>query len=135
MTEIPQGFVKHSRRSGLTEPWEPLYSRETDDAVVIGVMARPAHVNSRDFVHGGLMMSLADNAMGLSCAMKHKLEGLVTVSLSIDFLAPARLGQWLTFETRFTKAGSTLAFADCFVKADGLPCARASGTFKAVRVQ
>ena len=66
----PAGFAPHDRKSPLTDPWEPLYSRKTDRAVVLGLIAGPAHTNSRGFVHGGLIGALADNAMGLSCARR-----------------------------------------------------------------
>ena len=64
----PPGFAPHDRKSPLTDPWEPLFARRTDRAVVLGLRAGPAHTNSRGFVHGGLIGALADNAMGLSCA-------------------------------------------------------------------
>jgi len=64
----PPGFCAHDRKSPLTDPWEPLFARKTDRAVVLGLRAGPAHANSRGFVHGGLIGALADNAMGLSCA-------------------------------------------------------------------
>ena len=129
----PEGFVAHDRKSPLTEPWEPLFVRRTDEAVILGLYARPAHANGRGFVHGGLLTALADNAMGLSCA--HRLGGdrsLVTVNLSLDFLAAAQMGQWLAFETSFVKLGSTLCFAQAFITADGHPCARANGVFRVV---
>jgi uncharacterized protein (TIGR00369 family) len=128
---IPDGFERHYRRSGLTDPWEPLYSRATDRAVVIGLRAAEAHANSRGFVHGGLISALADNAMGLSCGKGLEgASGLVTVSLNVDFIGSAQAGQWLTFETEFVRAGRTLCFAQCFVTADGDICARASATFR-----
>ena len=77
----PPGFAPHDRKSPLTDPWEPLFSRNAGDAVVLGLRAGPAHTNSRGFVHGGLISALADNAMGLSCARKlGTAGGLVTVS-------------------------------------------------------
>ena len=131
---VPDGFQRHFRQSGLTDPWEPLYSRTTDEAVIIGLIAGPAHANSRGFVHGGLISALADNAMGLSCGLKlDGTGGLVTVSLAVDFLATARVGQWLAFVTGFVKAGATLCFAQSFVTADDMVCARANATFKTVR--
>ncbi len=134
METVPDGFSRHDRKSGLTDPWEPMYSRKTAGSVALAVRAGPAHVNSRGFVHGGLMTALADNAMGLSCASQLTDPAfLVTVSLSIDFLASAQTGQWITFEPRFIKAGGTICFADCFVNADGVPCAKASATFRALR--
>ncbi len=131
---VPEGFQRHFRQSPLTDPWEPLFSKVTDAAVILGLHVRPAHTNSRGLVHGGLISALADNAMGLSCGLKMP-EGtrLVTASLSVDFLGMAGTGQWLTVETEFVKPGRTLSFAQCFVKADGKPIARANATFAVSR--
>lgn len=131
---IPPGFERHFRQSPVTDPWEPIYSRKTSDVVVLGLVAEAAHTNSRGFVHGGLISALADNAMGLSCARRLGDEAsLVTVNLTLDFLSSAQVGQWLEFDTVFVKPGSTLAFAQAFVTADGEPCARANGVFRVVR--
>jgi uncharacterized protein (TIGR00369 family) len=127
---IPSGFVRHPRRSPLTEPWEPIYSKTTQDAVIIGLHLAEAHTNSRGLIHGGLIAALADNAMGLSCSLKGGLQGIVTINLSVDFLGSAKIGQWLAFETDFIKIGGSICFAQCFVIADGEPCARANATFK-----
>lgn len=131
---VPEGFERHYRQSPVTDPWEPLYSRKTEDAVILGLRAQAAHTNSRGFVHGGLISALADNAMGLSCS--HRLGGessLVTVNLTLDFLGSAQIGQWLEFTTAFVKNGGSLSFAQAFVTADGQPCARANGVFKVMR--
>ncbi|MES2343359.1 MAG: PaaI family thioesterase [Pseudomonadota bacterium] len=131
---IPAGFARHDRQSPLTAPWEPLYSRRTDGAVVLGLAASEAHTNSRGFVHGGLITALADNAMGLSCGQVLGAgASLVTVNLTVDFLSVARTGQWLEFDTIFVKPGSSLCFAQAFVTADGDPCARANAVFKVVK--
>ncbi|WP_371876851.1 PaaI family thioesterase [Phenylobacterium sp. LH3H17] len=131
---VPPGFARHFRQSPLTDPWEPLYSRKTEDAVILGLVAEAAHTNSRGFVHGGLISALADNAMGLSCARcLGDGASLVTVNLTLDFLGTARTGQWLEFATIFVKAGGTLSFAQAFVTADGEPCARANAVFRVVK--
>jgi len=97
----PEGFAPHFRKSPVTDPWEPLYSRKTDGVVQLGLQIRQAHCNSRGLPHGGVIAALADNAMGLSCAAALPSSGgLVTVSLSIDYLGSSRLGQWLQFEPR-----------------------------------
>ena len=135
MRQPPDGFERHFRQSPLTDPWEPLYSRRTPDAVRIGLRADRAHTNSRGFVHGGLVSALADNAMGLSCnqASGGELTGLVTVSLAVDFLDSAEIGQWIEVEPAVVRLGSTLCFAEATVTADGAPCAKARATFRVVR--
>jgi uncharacterized protein (TIGR00369 family) len=135
-TAIPDGFESRSRRSPLTDPWEPIYAKQTPDAIILGLRLATAHTNARGFVHGGLIAALTDKAMGHSCG--HKLGGahsLVTVSMAIDFISSAQVGQWLTVESDVIKTGSTLCFAQCLVKADGVVIARANGTFRVVKKQ
>jgi len=136
---IPDGFAPHFRKSKVTDPWEPLYSRELPQAVQIGVRLRDGHCNSRGFVHGGVIAALADNAMGLSFVRVAKAAveepapaatGAVTVSLSVDFVATAKLGQWLQIEPRVVKAGRSLGFVDALITADGDVIARANATFR-----
>jgi uncharacterized protein (TIGR00369 family) len=133
---IPEGYARHFRTSPLTDPWEPLYSKAVDGAIVLALRAREAHCNSRGFVHGGLISALADNAMGLSVFESvrkrpdEQPRSILTVSLVLDFLGSAQTGQWLEFVPRVLKAGNNLGFADCIVSADGRPIARASATFR-----
>ena len=130
-TEVPDGFERHFRQSPLTDPWEPLYSKRTEKAVIIGLrLARP-HTNSRGLIHGGLIAALSDNAMGYSCAqVMGGASSLVTIGLALDFVGTAQVGQWLSVETDVIKTGSTICFAQCLIKADGLIIARANATFR-----
>ena len=130
-TEVPEGFERHFRQSPLTDPWEPLYSKRTEKAVIIGLrLARP-HTNSRGLIHGGLIAALSDNAMGYSCAqVMGGASSLVTIGLALDFVGTAQVGQWLSVETDVIKTGSTICFAQCLIKADGLIIARANATFR-----
>lgn len=128
---IPDGFAPHFRKSPLTDPWEPLYSKREDGAVILGLIASEAHCNSRGFVHGGLISALADNAMGLSCAVHHEdLRGLVTISLHVDFVGAAKIGDWLEFRTQTVKPGRTIDAAQGLVTANGQPCAMIGATFR-----
>jgi uncharacterized protein (TIGR00369 family) len=131
---IPEGFERQSRGSPLTDPWEPIYQKQTPGAIILGLWLAKPHTNARGFVHGGLIAALTDKAMGHSCG--RQLRGavsLVTVSMAIDFVSSAQVGQWLTVETDVIKTGSTICFAQCFVKADGAVIARANGTFRVVK--
>jgi uncharacterized protein (TIGR00369 family) len=134
--DIPQGFEPHFRKSPFTDPWEPLYSTRTEKAVIMGLRLAKPHTNSRGLIHGGLIASLADNAMGYSCAQTMGWNSsLVTISLSVDFVGSAEIGQWLSVESDVIRTGSTLCFAQSLVKADGIVIARASGTFRVLRKQ
>jgi acyl-coenzyme A thioesterase PaaI-like protein len=130
---VPEGFERHTRHSGLTDPWQPIYARRSSRGVSLAIRARATHANSRGFVHGGLITALADNAMGLSCGQEvDDTSSLVTVSLSMDFVGFAKVGQWLEIRPEVIKAGKSLCFASALVLADDSVCARASGVFKLV---
>jgi uncharacterized protein (TIGR00369 family) len=136
----PDGFERHFRKSAVTDPWEPLYSRRAEGVVEMGIVLAAPHCNSRGLIHGGVIAALADNAMGLSfgaarragrCDYKEP-SGALTVSLSLDYIATARVGQWLQITPRVLKAGRSMGFVDALVTADGETVARASATFRVI---
>jgi len=134
---VPEGFEPHFRKSRVTDPWEPLYSRTVGDAVELGLVIAEAHCNGRGFLHGGVIATLADSAMGWSYVHIARRRGAdanaITVSLVVDFLSMGRLGQWLQISPRVVRAGRTLGFVDALVTADGTPIARANATFQQVK--
>ena len=128
---VPEGFAPHFKRSPVTDPWEPLFSRRGEKSVQLGVWLREAHCNSRGLLHGGVIAALADNAMGLSCvASQQAARSALTVSLNVDYLATAKMGQLLLIDPRVVKTGSTLGFVDALIAADGETIARATATFR-----
>ena len=130
---IPAGFEPHFRKSPLTDPWEPLYSRRTERAVHMGLRLAKPHTNSRGLIHGGLIAALSDNAMGYSCAQAMGWNfSLVTIGLAVDFIGTAKVGQWLAIETEVIRTGSTICFAQSLIKADDVVIARANATFRVV---
>jgi uncharacterized protein (TIGR00369 family) len=97
---------------------------------IIGLRAGPAHSNSRGFVHGGLISALADNAMGLSCDLALGHVRLVTVNLTLDFIAAAKQGEWLEVRPKVVRTGSTLCFATAEIFSGETLCARANAIFR-----
>jgi uncharacterized protein (TIGR00369 family) len=134
--DIPAGFAPHFRKSPVTDAWEPLFSKTEGGVVVIALRVREAHCNGRGFLHGGVISAVADAAMGHSAIRSQEQQqaararSAVTVSLAIDFLASAQIGQWIEIVPRVLKAGSSIAFVDCVVLADGQPIARGNATFR-----
>ena len=133
---VPAGFTPHSRTSPVTAPWEPIFARELADAFQLGFVLAPAHCNSRGFLHGGVIATLADNAMGLSLATAlgargaRPAGGAVTTHLGVDYVGTAELGQWILIAPRVVKSGRTSGVVDALVTADGKPIARADATFR-----
>ena len=57
-------------------------------------------------------------------------RGLVTTSLSVDYLGRAELGRWLEVDTAFVHAGRSQGVTQAFVTADGAVIARANAAFR-----
>jgi len=138
MDEVPPGFQRHFRKSPVTDPWEPIYSCSEADNVIIGVRLALQHCNSRGLVHGGVLAALADNAMGLT-VVRHarartdpdaRSASAMTISLGVDYAAPAQPGQWLQVTPRIIHLTRTMGFADALLSADGATIARANATFR-----
>lgn len=131
----PPGFELFTRPSPLMDPWRPIYAKTEVDRVILGLYLREAHTNSRATAHGGLIAAIADQAMGMSCGVKLKSEriegtGLWTTSLTIDYLDAAKLGQWLAFDTFFSRVGKVNCNAEINVTADRATIARGRAAFR-----
>jgi uncharacterized protein (TIGR00369 family) len=98
-------------------------------AVTIAFEAGSQHLNLQGLVHGGILATLADTAMGL--AVRTVLEPgrrHVTVQLGIEFLSPGRPGRIIA-QGRSVKIGTQLGFAEADVmNGDGRLLARAHST-------
>jgi len=136
-TTVPAGFTPHERRSPVTDSWRPLYSRTDVEAIVIGLTVAEQHCNGRGFLHGGVMASLADNAMGLSVHRAAESRGTpigsraLTTGLSIDYLSTAAQGAWIEIRSRVHELGRSIGVADCLIiDSNDLVVARANATFR-----
>ena len=91
--------------------------------------AGPHHLNLQGLVHGGVIATLADTAMGL--AVRTQLEPgrrHVTVTLTVEFLAPGVAGR-IVARGRTVKIGRQLGFAEAeVVDTRGRVLARARST-------
>jgi acyl-coenzyme A thioesterase 13 len=126
----PEGFKPLERASPVIEMIGPVYSRGEGAGLVLGLRAERKHCNMRGTVHGGILATLADVALGYSLAFSTQPPtGAVTANLSLDFVGSAKEGDWLEARIDFHKLGSRLAFANCYLTVGENRIARASGVF------
>src|SRR5689334_4142523 len=100
------------------------------DGAVTRLRTDERHANASGSVHGGLLATLCDTAVGH--AIRDEADGIsgaVTVSLTVDYLAAAEPGTTLEARTEVEKLGGRLAFADCSVTSDGKEVVRARAVF------
>jgi acyl-coenzyme A thioesterase PaaI-like protein len=73
-----------------------------------------------------LLSTFADFALGRAIeADAEDDKDRATVSLTVDFLKPAKPGDWIESRTRVDRVGGTLAFADCSLTVDEKEIVRA----------
>lgn len=128
--EPPQGFKPLFRTSPALELIGPLHGRGEGSQLEIGLRVERKHCNARGTVHGGILATLADVALGYAMAFSTEPPtSAVTASLSLDFAGNAAPGDWLHTQVDIQKQGSRLAFANCFIIKDGERIVRASAVF------
>jgi acyl-coenzyme A thioesterase 13 len=130
IAEIPAGFEPLFRNSPYTETIGPLYYRKGSEPLVIAVRILDKHVNARGFAHGGLLLTLADIALGYAMAFREDPPAsLITASLSADFAGAAKIGDWVEAHVDIQKSGSRLAFANAYLTVGSERILRASAVF------
>jgi acyl-coenzyme A thioesterase 13 len=126
----PPGFEAYAEPSGFLERIGPLLQRRTGDTVVFGIRIAEHHCNRRGMAHGGLIVTLADIALGKTGEwLSQPPVSLLTASLTIDFYGAARHGDWLEAQSDFTRVGRQAAFGNCYLRVGKKIIARASGVF------
>ena len=133
-TEIPQGFkALQSAFSPFISSLGPLYVKGEGGAAVIAMRVERKHLNTRGVAHGGMLLTLADSALGIVIAMSQpKPEPMLTVNLTADFADAARAGDWVEVRVDVQKIGKRLAFANCQLWVGEKRILRASGVFSRV---
>jgi len=127
---LPDGFEPLFRSSPFLDLLGPIYNKRSANEIILGFQAQEKHCNARGQVHGGVLSSLADVALGYSAAFSGKDPvPLVTASLTIDYAGATKLNDWITIESDVQKVGRNMAFANCYFYVNGTRIARASGVF------
>ena len=131
--DIPEGFQARRFGEGFIAVNGPLYARRNEAGFQLGFRVEERHCNPMGICHGGMMATFCDMLLPMTIHRKSKEVGLrflPTISLQVDYLAPAELGAWVEGEADVLRTTRTLVFAQGLVTADGKPCARVSGIFK-----
>lgn len=112
---------------------ETLESRE--GFVRLRLPVRPDLLNGHGTVHGGVLASLVDNAVGAALATLPQLgegDGMVTTDLNISYLNPAR-GPVVFAEGQILEPGKSISFGEAELKDEsGELVAKGRATFKVV---
>jgi uncharacterized protein (TIGR00369 family) len=126
----PEGFVPFENQGPFLELIGPVHVKGGGGELILGLRAEDRHANHRGSLQGGLLSTFADFALSRAIeADAADGRDRATVSLTVDFLKPARPGDWIESRTRVDRVGGTLAFADCSLTVEGREIVRARGVW------
>ncbi len=129
---VPAGFKPFPIAEGFAAHNGPLYiRRDAGGGVRLGFRVDRQHLNAGGVCHGGMLMTLADMALGISATVAAGgRKFLPTVTMATEFLRPAELGQWVEAIGEPLRITRNLGFSVCRVMAGDELVLHASGTLK-----
>ena len=94
---IPSGFRELREAIGFAAANGPWFEKVEGSRLIRAFRPGLQHANAHGIVHGGMLAAFLDSAMGST--VSHVLQRRsVTVRLTIDYLMPGRIGDWLQAE-------------------------------------
>jgi acyl-coenzyme A thioesterase PaaI-like protein len=117
--------------SGFTGQLGPFWLRGAGAERQIGIIAAPLHANNHmGTVHGGALMTFADIALGFRASDAIGGAACVTAQLQLQFVAGARLGEFITCRPELVRRTTQLVFVRGLITADERTVASADGIWK-----
>ncbi len=111
-------------------------TKRDTDYCELELTIEPKHLNRLSVPHGGSLATLIDTAAGIAVAFAQgpdKILPAVTLSLSMQFLGQAKVGDVLTATGRRIGGGRTIAYGTAEIRnQDGRAVARGDATFRYV---
>jgi uncharacterized protein (TIGR00369 family) len=116
--------------------WLGLQTVETGDGMAtVEMTPREDMANHSGFVHGGMISTLADSAMGRAVrTVKPGVIRAMSFDLKLNFISAAKIGETLRATGHVVHAGRRTVVTECRIDGPGGKLvATASGTFSVTR--
>ncbi len=78
-------------------------------------LVRPDMTNPVGILHGGIMCTIMDEAMGIAIYTLDDSNFFAAINLVTDFLRSAKLGEVITARARVVRRGRRIVHAECHV--------------------
>lgn len=108
----PTGFARAQFSPGFLDHGGPYFLKPRDAAPqLVGLRIEPHHINYQDAAHGGAISTFADVALSHAVydAERPRLAP-ATITLQVNYLSGAKLGDWLQADVRIDRLGGRMAY-------------------------
>ena len=95
-----------------------------------GFLVEAKHLNFADIVHGGMLMTLADQAMGMTALLATGNKPDATIELNMQFVGAVRLGEFLEAHCEVVRLTRAIVFMQCRLVVGTRAVANATGIWK-----
>jgi acyl-coenzyme A thioesterase PaaI-like protein len=129
----PDGFAEMNRKGEYWRMTGPYFERARENGVEQALLAAGKHANALGLVHGGMLSAFLDGLLFQAVKRTIGERSAITLHLSVDFLAAAKIGEWVIGESTVTRESLDIVFVEGRVHSAGRDVARASGLFKPTR--
>ena len=111
----------------------PLWQRVADGVHEYALITEDKHHNRRGLVQGGVIMTFADRACGMTARFVSGKQTLATVQLDTHFVESGKIGEILFTRPRVVRSTRSLIFITTEVAVDKRCIAMVSGVFKILK--
>jgi acyl-coenzyme A thioesterase PaaI-like protein len=108
----------------------PYYRPENGDTLVCGFFADHRHGNKRGVVHGGMLATSFDVALGNASWNAAGGKPCATVQLAIQYVGAMKLGEFAIIRTEVVRATRSLVFVRAIMRVDDRVVATGEGVWK-----
>ena len=119
--------------TGFLELIGPLWERLVDGTHEFAMVTEDKHHNRRGLVQGGVLMTFADRACGMTARYVSGKPKLATVQLDKHFVEAGKIGEILISRPHVVRSTRSLIFITTEVTVDRRCIAMASGVFKILK--
>jgi len=129
-SDLPPGFVRVDDPTEAAAFNGPHYLRQAASGPGMpGVRVMERHLNRAGTCHGGVLAVFAD-MMGRALDLTSAEKTSPSITLSVDCLAPVRLGDWVETTPELNRATRRMFFFQALTVVGDEPVARVNGIYR-----
>ncbi len=88
----------------------PIWRREDGERPRFGFVVAPKHLNRAGNLHGGMLMTVADQSMAMTARLATGGKRHATIELNIQFVGGVKLGEFVESHPEVVRATRSVVF-------------------------
>lgn len=131
---LAQGWKHYPQLPGHMGHIGPLWMRKTEGgSYAYGLLIAPHHLNPAGVAHGGVLMTLADQAISTAAWHACGKQNCLTLQLDSQFVASVALGEFVQADVDITHQTGGMVFVRSLLSVGGRNVLVAQGIMKVLR--